>query len=438
MSYTTRTTCRLCAADLLNTVLDLGEQPLANEYPAAPGPQDAFPLYIVQCVSCGHVQNPVVVDPVRLFAHDYSYTSGTSPVFRKHLHDLAEGLFATGKRSLVDIGSNDGTLIGECRRRGMRALGVDPACNLAVSASASGCLTIPAFFTVETAREIRRLMNGGPDVVTALNVFAHADDLGGIADGVAELLDPGSTFVFEVAYIVDVVAKNEIGTLYSEHLSTHSLGPLLPFFRARGLQVVDVARTPIQGGSLRVFVKQRGTYAHEGRIAEVLRAEEGLELALKQWPGRVAAEREAVAAELAPYLAQHGGPCKACGGTSGNHPPHDPKPWGPCLVCRGHGHDYRPGTLAVYGAPARLTPWAYAMGFKPDDVTCVFDDEPRKVGRYTPGLNWPVVSSSELYERNPEAILISSWNYAENIKSRFPDYRGRWLVPPREPVSAAA
>ena len=399
--YRYRTECRLCSSSSFSTVLTLPEQPLANEYPATPGPQDTFPLYIVQCVACGHVQNPVVVDPVRLFAHDYSYTSGTSPVFRKHLQDLAEDLFATGKRSIVDIGSNDGTLIGECRKRGMRAVGVDPACNLAVSASASGCLTIPAFFTVETARELRRLMNGGPDVVTALNVFAHADDLGGIADGVAELLDPDSTFVFEVAYIVDVVAKNELGTLYHEHTSTHGLGPLLPFFRSRGLQVVDVARTPIQGGSLRVFVKQRGTYAHEGRIAEVLRAEEGLELALKQWPARVAAERDAVAAELAPFI-------------------------GP------------PSSLAVYGAPARLTPWAYAMGFRPDDVTCVFDDEPRKVGRYTPGLNWPIVSSSELYERNPKAVLISSWNYAENIKSRFPDYRGQWLVPPREPVGVAA
>jgi hypothetical protein len=403
VTFHIRTTCRLCSSPSLSTALELPDQPLANEYWDGHEKQDPFPLYIAQCGTCGHVQTPVVVDPVRLFAHDYSYTSGASPVFRAHLDSLAKDLHASGYRSIVDIGSNDGTLIGACRKLGMSAIGVDPACNLAASASASGCLTIPAFFTVETARELVRLLNGSPSVVTALNCFAHADDLGGIADGVAELVGTNGTFIFEVAYVVDLVAKNECGSCYHEHVSHHSLGPLLPFFRARELEVVDVLRSPIQGGSLRVFVKPKGAQAvNEKHIASVLRAEEKLPDALAQWPTRVAAERDQVAEMLAPYRAAEKSP------------------------------------LCVFGAPARLTPWAYAMGMRADDVAFVFDDEPRKIGKFTPGLHWEIGPSEWLTRWNPPAVLIASWNYAANIKARFPDYHGQWLVPPREPVEKAA
>jgi hypothetical protein len=390
--YRFRAACRLCGGPL-ERVLDLGFCALANEYlPAerAGEKQDEFPVVIGSCVACGHVQNMAIVEPGRLYS-EYSYTSGVSHAFREHLQALATELYNAGHRTIVDIGSNDGTLLHCCRNLGMRCLGIDPARNLAAEASSSGALTIPAFFNVETAREIRRILGGAPDVVTAINSFAHTDALGEIADGVRELIGDSGVFVFEVAYLLDVLEKNEIGSLYLEHASTWAVREMQKFFGSRGLALLNVQRIAAQGGSLRVTVGDPRCNRNSATVHDMIADEERIPSILAAWPSRVAAEREAVAAMLEPYL----------------------------------------GSLAIYGAPARLTVWAHAMGLKREDVTCVFDDEPRKVGRLTPGLHWPIVSSSELMARNPPAVLISAWPYAKDIMARFPDYRGVWLVPPR-------
>ncbi len=436
--YHWRAACRLCDG-ALETVLTLPSCPLANEYwtaeqVASGAEQDHFPVVLGQCQSCSHVQLQTVVNPERLYSQ-YSYTSGVAASFRMHLAELATALRAAGHRTIVDIGSNDGTLLAYCRSLGMVGLGVDPARNLAAEASAKGLLTVPAFFNVETARALKGILGRSPDVVVALNSFAHTDSLGEIADGVRELIGETGTFVFEVAYLLDLLEKNEIGSLYHEHVSHHSLGPLLDFFSKRGMTVCDAERIGIQGGSLRVHVRGRlYSLPEDHPIDDILEAEERIPVLLAAWPGRIAEERRALLTELRPYLAKT---CAHCDGTGGNHPTatfnghtHPGTTFGPCSACKGGG-DKPKGKLAIYGAPARLTTWTYAMGLKREDVVCVFDDEPRKQGRATPGLHWPIVPSSELMARNPEAILISAWPYASEIKARFPDYRGKWLVPAR-------
>ena len=407
MTHHIRNTCRLCDDSRLSAVLDLGSTPLANAYSSDPRRADEhYPVYLVRCEGCGHVQLPVVVDPRVLFS-DYSYRSGTASSFRAHLSKLAWSLKEAGHRTLVDIGSNDGTLLALCKEIGLLGIGVDPAQNLAAAASQRCCLTVPAFFNGDVARELRAILNYSPDVVTGLNVFAHADDLGAIADGVRELIGNTGTFVFEVSYLLDVLEKNDIGTLYHEHLSIHHVAPLTDFFRRHGLALVDVQRIPAQGGSIRGFVRRDPDTATIGgteRIAECIGLE--LDMDLAGWPARVRKERLETMALLAPYLSR-------------------PKP--------NHPEDSREGgRLAIYGAPARLTTYAYALGLRHQDVTCVFDDEPRKVGRFTPGLRWPIVPSSELMARNPAAILVASWNYFEAIKAKFPNYEGQWILPPRQ------
>ncbi len=430
--YQFRTQCRLCSGQLAR-VLDLGCSPLANDFWTAEQvtsrrKQDEFPVVIGSCVACQHVQLMTVVSPERLYS-EYSYTSGVAPSFRAHLESLAAELHEQGHRTIVDIGSNDGTLLGYCRRAGMRGIGVDPARNLAAEASSRGTLTVPAFFNADTARAIRELI-GRPDVVTSLNSFAHCDGLGAIADGVRELIrDYGGQFVFEVAYLLDLLEKNEIGSLYHEHASSWHVAPMVPFFRAHGLDLVHVERIASQGGSLRCRVVAAGEGEPDGSVAAAI-AEEATKIPplLADWPHRVSREREGLRQELAPHLAD---PCKACAGSGGSHPPSGAPPWGPCPVCRGGAARRNRGTLAIFGAPARLTTFAYAMGLQHNDVRCVFDDEPRKIGKFTPGLHWAVVPSSELMVRNPPAILVASWNYFDEINARFPEYRGRWILPAR-------
>lgn len=389
MTYKLRSQCRICSGNL-RTVLDLGEVPLANAYESLPRdvlPSKHYPLYISECVECGHVQLPVIVDPKLLFS-DYSYTSSTAASFRQHVGKLADDIASPGG-SLVDIGSNDGLLLAEAQFRGMQALGIDPAENLAAEATKNGRLTLPAFLTPEIARRVRGLL-GRACTVTALNVFAHADNLDELCEAVRILIEPSGTFIFEVAYLLDVLEKNEIGTLYHEHTSHHHVEPLVILLKKHGLGMYHVDRVESQGGSIRGFVRVGGR--DDGSVGLAIDREcERIPTLLACWQSRVQAEKEALDVALHPYRSD----------------------------------------IAIYGAPARLTTWAYAMDLSRLNVTAVFDDEPRKVGRFTPGLRFPIVPSSELMKINPPAILVSAWPYLDDIKRRFPDYAGQWLTPPR-------
>src|SRR5207237_2020644 len=127
------------------------------------------------------------------------------------------------------------------------------------------------FFTSQVASPIRD--NHGPaSFVAANNVFAHADNLAEVADGVRTLLSDDGVFAFEVSYLVDIVQKNLFDTVYHEHLCYHSVKPLAAFFRRHGLELIDVERLPTKGGSLRGTVQRAGgprpTAAAVARLSE--------------------------------------------------------------------------------------------------------------------------------------------------------------------------
>src|SRR3989338_4399294 len=258
-----RSDCRLCGSHKLQPLFSLGATPLANEFVSAGDrgkPQERFPLDVHQCVDCGHVQLLDVVDPELLFRH-YVYVSATSPVFVDHFRRYAEAMLRytampTGSR-VVEIGSNDGTLLRFFKDAGMQVLGIDPARRIAEEATKSGIETLPEFFDLALTRQLRS-QGKGAALVTANNVFAHADDLHAIVEGVAHLLAPDGLFVFEVSYLLDVFEKTLFDTIYHEHLSYHTVKPLVGFFQRRGMELVDAVRVDSHGGSLRGIVKRRG------------------------------------------------------------------------------------------------------------------------------------------------------------------------------------
>jgi len=236
-AYRTRESCRLCSSRALERVLSLTPTPPANAFVTAverDRPQPVFPLDLHFCRDCGHVQLLTVVDPRVLF-ENYVYVSGTSPVFVRHFEAYADDVmryFSLEHGALaVDIGSNDGTLLGFFQKAGLRILGIDPAKAIAEAATARGIPTIAGFFTPASAARIRA-EHGPAAVITANNVFAHIDDLSGVTEGVRSLLSPDGVFVFEVSYLVDVIEKTLFDTIYHEHLCYHSVRPLIPFFRA--------------------------------------------------------------------------------------------------------------------------------------------------------------------------------------------------------------
>jgi len=406
--YTRRQACALCQAPQasLTQVMQLAPTPPANEFvgPAEVGtPQDLIPLSLLLCDRCGHLQLAEIVDPRRLFQH-YVYVSGTSSVFVAHFARFARDMvarFGLGPQSfVVDVGSNDGTLLKQFQALGVpKVLGIDPAVEIVQAAVAAGVPTRAEFFTEALADELRAA-HGAAALLCANNVFAHAEDLAAFARGVKALLAPQGVFVFEVSYLVDVVQDLLFDTIYHEHLAYHALRPLVRFFAGLGLRLFDAERVATHGGSVRCFVcPAQANHPESERLAGLLKHEEELGLftpaLYTRFKQRITELGQALRARVTE------------------------------LRARGQ-------RLAGYGAPAKLTTLMYEFGLDGTSIDFIVDDSTWKQGRFTPGTHIPVLPSSALRERHPEWCVIFAWNFADSIVKKNTDYMadgGHFIVP---------
>jgi SAM-dependent methyltransferase len=405
-SVQVKDTCRLCQSTALDFLFALEPTPPANEFLPGPpenGAQDHFPLDVYQCRDCGHVQLIHCVDPERLF-RNYVYVSGTSQVFVKHFQEYAAEVIryvplAAGDR-VLDCGSNDGTLLSFFQKAGMKVLGIDPARKIAEEATQRGIPTWPEFFDSKLARRIREEF-GTVKVVTANNMFAHADGLPDILDGMASLLDANGIFVFEVSYLLDVIERNLFDTIYHEHLSYHSVKPLVSFMRRQGLELVRVQRVESHGGSIRCYAAPAGSRAIDPSVAEAIALEEKAGLYDKATYTAYLERINALGAELRNLIAR----------------------------LRREG-----SKVAGFGAPAKATTLMYQFGLDAKDLDYIIDDSPLKQGLCSPGRFVPVVDSSVLNDeaRRPDYLVILAWNFAQPIIQKHEPYRqagGKFIVP---------
>ncbi len=373
--YREVTVCRLCDSPALLPVLTLPDTPLANEL----GGTELFPLQVNRCDSCEHHQLSIAVSPERLWGPNYPYQSGTSPVFRKHLEALADEVAALkpGGR-VLEIASNDGTLCRMLGERRMHAYGVDPSgeqkqdelCSLEQGSwpEAARCYKSEAF-----------------DVIIALNVFAHVNDLHSFTAAVKEALAPDGVFIVEVGYFPYVCEDGLFDTVYHEHMSYHAARPLKRFFARHGLSLVRWVTNDSQGGSIRCYVR------HSGEDPVGLN-EDGESNA---WLLR---ER---------MVLTKTGLVLALGGTAGLD------------------------NIAGYGCPAKLTTLMYATGLDRERITCIYDDNPLKVGKLTPGTLIPILPSANLFIDAPDTLILFAWNFASEIipRLRAQGYKGRIITP---------
>lgn len=401
-----RTTCRLCGSANVALAFSLAPTPPANAFvpqDQVAARQETFPLDVFFCQDCTHVQLLDVVDPRLLFEH-YVYVSGTSPTFVRHFEeysDFVAKLVDLPRDALaVDIGSNDGTLLRAFKERhGARVLGIDPARNLAEAATKAGIETLPEFFSAELAGKLAA-ERGKAAVITANNVFAHADDLGGIVDGVRGWLADDGVFVFEVSYLLDVVNDILFDTIYHEHLAYHAVRPLIPFFERHGMELIEAKRVPTHGGSLRGIAQLRGGPRKRGAsVDEALALEEKAGLEKLSTYQALARRINALGAELAGLL----------------------------KGLRAEGK-----SIAGFGAPAKATTLMYHFGIGPDLVDFIVDDSPLKQGLFSPGMHIPVLSAQAISERKPDYLVILAWNFAKPIiekNAAFRERGGRFVVP---------
>lgn len=400
-----RDRCRLCDSPNLELAVPIKASPIGDAYVSAARlgqSQDLYPLDLYLCVNCGHVQNLDVVNPEVLF-RDYIYTTSSSSGLVEHFRQYAADIVARHEvrpgSLVVDIGSNDGSLLKFFKAQGMRVLGVDPARDIAKKATEAGIETLPKFFSFKLASAIRR-DHGEAKVFCANNVFAHADDLADLVRGIREVLADDGIFVFEVSYLVDIVDNYVFDTVYHEHVSYHSVGALAKFFARMGMQLIDVQRNNSKGGSIRGFAQRlpEGKRPVQPIVGELIALEQSRgfnHLPLYQDYATRIDQRKAA---LARFLDRE--------------------------VANGK-------MIAGYGASTTTTTlmWHFDLTRK---LTFVVDDNPVKYGMYCPGCHIPVVPSEELYVRRPDYVVILAWQYASGIMKkheRFMKDGGQFIVP---------
>lgn len=390
-------------------MLSLVPTPLANEVVSrshAGEVQEKFPLDLVSCSECGHVQLAHLVNPVRLF-RNYVYVSGTSPAFKKHFEQLADkvcDLASNEKnvRSVLEIGSNDGTLLAILQKKGYRVVGVDPAEEIAMEATLAGIPTLVDFFDRQVGRRLRQ-EHGPFDVVIANNVFAHSGDLSEILIGIEHVLVDDGIFVFEVSYLKDVIDKVLFDTIYHEHTSYHSLRPLVHALPKYGLEVFHAELIDTHGGSIRVYAQKVGGGRRvDPSVSALLVVEENRKLT-----------SESVFKEFGQQIDRLGKDLKG-------------------ILTIAHREGKR---IAGFGAPAKTTTLCYQLGIMGERLEFIVDDNPRKQGKLTPGMHVPIVSRSYFDENMPELLVVFAWNFADSIiesNKNFLESGGTFVIPAPE------
>jgi len=395
--------CQICGHAPLENVLSLGYMPPVNQMVPigqVPRQQPWFPTDLLHCRKCELVQLGLAVDPVIIFPPEYPYTSGMTKLLRDNFAELYSESSAMLKLKaddlVIDIGSNDGTLLSNFKTGGHRVLGIEPT-DVGHMANERGIATLQRYFGPETAREVKK-KHGAARVVTAANCFAHIEDVHAIVDGIVELIGADGVFISESHYLISLLDKLQYDTIYHEHLRYYSLTSLKHLLEMHDLEVFHARPIPSHGGSIRVYAARRGAQKVQPSVAAMLSAEPRGE-AMAQ---RLAIFRnEVVLSKLRLHALLR-----------------DIKEKG--------------GRIAGISAPSRASTLVNYVGLDEGiiDYVCEIAGS-LKIGKYMPGTQIPVVDESKLFQDQPDCAVIFSWHIADELapKLKAKGFRGRLVTP---------
>ncbi len=401
--------CQICYSDALESVLFLGYIPPVNQMRmlgSRPAEQPSYPAELLVCPKCKLVQLGCIVDPEVLFPPDYPYTSGTTCVlhenFAEMVVDCTTRVADPGSDGLVvDIGSNDGTLLSKWKDAGHRVYGIEPT-DKAQLAEKAGIPSTQAFFTKESAAAVKAKV-GPAKIITATNVFAHIENIHEIVEAILLLLRDDGVFISESHYLMSLLETCQYDTIYHEHLRYYSVHSLQYLLAEHGLDLIRVKRIPSHGGSIRVYAARKGVLPVQDSVREFLAEESRLGAgdadSLRQFAKRVVMSK---------------------------------------LNLYGLLKDIRARGERVFGvgAPSRASTLIIYTGLDSGIMDCVVEIAgSHKIGRYMPGTLIPVREEACLFDEQPEYALLLSWHIAEELmpKLRKRGFRGKFLIPLPEP-----
>ena len=399
-SFTKKISCRLCEKKKLIQSIDLGNSPLANQFLDIPIKNKTYPLKVMRCAYCNHLQLSHVVDKRKLFSK-YLFVSSTSLTNLKHFQRYAMECtwrFIKKKSIILDIASNDGLFLKFFDKRNIR-VGIDPAKNINPKNNSSKYFIEKRFFNFLESKYLKKKY-GQFDLITANNVCAHVDNFYDFIKGVKNILKIDGVFIFEVGYFNDVYKNKTFDTIYHEHLDYHLFIPLINFFKKIEMEIFDVKNIFIQGGSLRVYVSHLNQRTVNIRnINKIIKKEKEINYSnsrLYYNYQKIIDEKKKKLTKKIKFL------------KSANY------------------------KIAGYGASAKSTTFLNYFKIGSKDLDFIADLNKLKQFKYSPGSNIKILPPLEIYKKNINYLLILSWNFSKEIIKQninFLNSGGIFIIP---------
>ena len=393
--------CQVCESPELRSVLFIGYLPPVNAMPAIgtrPAEQPAYPAELLHCENCQLVQIGLIVDPAILFPPTYPYTSGTTKILRDNFaqlsREIAERYPLKKSELIVDIGSNDGTLLRNFTEHA-RVFGIEPT-NAGKLALQCDIPTLTSFFN-RSAVEKTLAEHGKAKIVTATNVFAHIEDIHEIVDCIDNLLADDGIFISESHYLLSLIETLQYDTIYHEHLRYYSVTALKYLLEMHGFKIIYARRIPTHGGSIRVYAARKGQYPVDATLSQLLDEE----------------KRSITKESLAKFS-------RAVTQTKLD------------LLALLKDIKARDGRIYGVGAPSRASTLINYAGLDDGILDCVLEVKGSyKIGKCVPGSVIPVVEEERLFADQPEYALLLSWHIADELIPKLTSrgFTGRYIIP---------
>lgn len=386
------TTCRLCGATDLVSVLDLGASPPCEAFlpaEALDAAEATYPLHLRLCPSCLLLQIPALILPDETFV-DYAYYSSYSTSWVEHARQFVasciEKLGLGPDSFVVEVASNDGYLLQHVVAEGIRCLGIEPSVNVGRAAFEKGVPTLNAFLDEELATATAAV-HGKADLVVANNVWAHIPDILGFTRGLRALVADTGLVSIEVHHALSLVTEAQFDTIYHEHFQYWTVLAAIGALEMGGLRLVDVELLSTHGGSIRLWAApDSADVATSLRVDEVVRIEREAGLDTVAGYQGLAQETARIRDDLVSYL----------------------------IEARREGRQ-----VVGYGAPGKGNTLLNYCGIRPDLVAYLADRNPYKHGRFTPGTRIPVVPPEQLVADAPAEVLVLPWNLRTEITAQL-------------------
>lgn len=384
--------CQVCNSSKLHTILDLGYQPLCDSLLTKEmlnEPEKTYPLRMMWCENCTGVQIDYCVSGSEVYHPAYPYRTGITKELVQYLENMALSLVKKYNLNsgdlVVDVGSNDGTLLKGFKMQGVKTLGVEPT-NIAKIANEDGIKTIQKYFDIKVAKQIKKKC-GSASLIVTTNTFAHMQTLGEFIMGAYLLLKKDGVFINETHYLLDIIAGGQFDTIYHEHLRTYSLKALITLFNQYDFTITDVERGSRYGGNIRVHATKGIRKPVSPRVEELLRLERSTGLGKLATFTKFAKRVKKARLGFMDFLYKTR--------RSGKH-----------VV--GNSCPARSSTLLnYYGVDKELLPY---LAEQPTSL---------KLNMYLPGKHIPIVNNQRLIDEQPDYVVILAWHLAKPIMEQL-------------------